>query len=251
MTLFFLAFATGPAPADVFSPLHIATDATFPPFHFLNDDGVATGFDIALARAVAEHAGFHVEVRVVPYADLFTGLEDGSHDVVAATTGITAERRERFLFSAPYFQTCQALVVRTGAGEPRRRIIELAERRIGAAGSGTSLRAMQGILAAEYVRLADGQGPQMLKERRIDAWVVDEFEAVAIARASYGELIVLPEPAALEAYGFVMESARDELQRRLDASLAELRESGLVADLRKRFGLERDAEWPVRCRPGA
>lgn len=221
------------------------------PFHFLDDDGAATGFDIELARTVAKHAGFDADVHVVPYADLFPGLEDGSHDIVVATTGITAERSERFLFSVPYFETCQAVVVRTGVGEPRRRIIELADRRIGAAGSGTSLQAMQEILAAEYVRLVDGQGPQMLKERRIDAWVVDEFEAVAIARASYGELIVLPEPAALEEYGFVMGTDREELKPRLDVSLAALREAGLVADLRERFGLERDSEWPVRCRPGA
>lgn len=247
LTVLSLSCLACSAGADTRSVLRIASDATFAPFHFIGQDGVATGYDIELARAVAEHAGFEVEIRVTDYARLLPGLDDGTHDVVAATTGITTERSNSYLFTTPYFRTCQAIVVRTGANEPRRRVIELTDRRIGAAGSGTSARAMYEILAGEHVRIPDGQGPRQLMERQIDAWIVDEFEAVATARASYGELRVLPEAAAPESYGFVMGSSRDALKHRLDASLEALEESGVVADLRERFGLDRDAEWPVQC----
>ncbi len=94
--------------------LRIASDATFAPFHLLDEAGRPTGFDIELARAVAAAAGFDTQVVVLPYDDLFTGLVSNSHDVVAATTGITAERERIYLFSEPYFETCQVAVVRTG-----------------------------------------------------------------------------------------------------------------------------------------
>lgn len=227
--------------------LRVATDATFAPFHFIDQKGTVTGFDVELARAVARHAGFSVEILVRPYDELFTGLDAGSHDLVAATTGITAEREQHFDFSAPYFDTCQAAVVRTGFGEPLH-VIQLAERRIGASGTGTSANAMYETQAAEHVSIPEGEGVNMLQSRRIDAWIVDEFDAVAVARGSHGELAVLPEPVATERYGFVMARGSDELKARLDASLAALSEDRQVDDLKRRFGVRRDAEWPVRCR---
>ena len=241
-----LAFTAGLSFADAPGKLGIATDATFPPFHFVNEDGAVTGFDVELAREVAQHAGYKADVRVVAYQELFQGIRDGTHDLVAATTGITAERREQYLFSQPYFETCQAAVVRTGANEPRR-LIELRERPIGASGSGTSRQAMYETLAGEHLRVPDGQGPTMLASRRIDAWIVDEFDAVAFARASFGEYVVLPDPVATEAYGFVMAKGRRELKKELDAALEALRASGRIDELKKRFGVVRDREWPVRC----
>lgn len=242
----FLAVAAGLSYADAPVKLRIATDATFPPFHFVEENGVVTGFDVELARELAQHAGYEADVRIVDYEELFSGLHEGAYDLVAATTGITAERGRQHLFSQPYYETCQVAVVRTGANEPRR-LIELRERRIGASGTGTSRQAMYETLAAEHVHVPDGQGPAMLASRRIDAWIVDEFDAVALARSSFGEYVVLPDPVASEAYGLVMAKGRLELKQQLDTALAALLASGRIEELKKRFGVLRDREWPVRC----
>jgi len=237
-----LALVSGCLPAET---LRIATDATFAPFHFTDSTGRPTGYDVELARAVAEHAGYDVAVVVTGYEDLFSGLGDGSHDLVAATTGITAERQRHYLFSAPYFETCQAAVVRKGFGEPLN-LRELSERRLGASGDGTSRAAMLELLSAEQLRIDDGEGPAALASGRIDAWIVDEFDAVAAARASHDALRVLAEPVAMERYGFVMARGDEDRLKRIDESLAALRESGQLARLQRRFGIRRDAEWPLR-----
>lgn len=238
----FLAFQPCSADAET---LRIATDATFPPFHFLDDTGSPTGFDVELARAVAEQAGFDVALLIVEYDQLFTGLSDGSHDLVAATTGITAERQQRFLFSDAYFETCQAAVVRTGFDEPLH-VRELSELRIGASGAGTSYSAMLETLSAAQLRIADGEGPDALSSRRIDAWIVDEFDAVAAARGSHGTLAVLPEPVALERYGFVMDRRDEARLERINRALDVLRQNGELERLQRRYGVLRDAEWPLR-----
>lgn len=226
------------------SQLRIASDATFAPFHLLDDSGNPTGFDIELARAVAEQAGLASDVLVLPYDELFSGLTGGSHDVIAATTGITPERERIYLFTDAYFETCQAAVVRVGPAEPAS-LADLQGARIGAAGSGTARQAMLSIASAEHLRLEEGRGVQSLATGTIDAWIVDEFDAVAAARASAGRLRVLPQPVALERYGFVIAPGREELKSRLDRSLAQLEKSGRVAELRRRFGVERDGDWPV------
>ena len=223
--------------------LRIASDATFVPFHLVDESGNPTGFDIELAQAVATQAGFMPEVIVLPYDDLFSGLVANTHDVVAATTGITPEREQVYLFTRPYFETCQVAVVRTGPGEPAK-LSDLKGMRVGAGGTGTSMKAMQSI-NAEHVRLDGGQGVPSLEAKTVDAWIVDEFDGIAAARESGGRLGVLPEPVALEYYGFVLAHERRDLKARLDQSLTQLEENGVIARLQAKFGVERGPEWPV------
>ena len=149
------------------SLLRIASDATFRPFHYLDQAGSATGFDIELARLVAERAGFEAIVVVRPYDQLFSGLATLEHDVVAATTGVTPERERHYLLTTPYFETCQAALVRAGADEPTT-LAALGGRRVGAAGSGTSALALHALPTGEPVRLGKGQeGVPTLEQRGI------------------------------------------------------------------------------------
>jgi ABC-type amino acid transport substrate-binding protein len=225
--------------------LRIATDATFAPFHFLDEAGRPTGFDVELARAVALQAGFEPDVLVLSYDELFAGLENETHDVVAATTGITPERQRIYSFTEPYFETCQVAVVRVGASEPET-LADLRGARIGAAGAGTAMKAMESI-AGDRIRIADGAGVRSLHERSIDAWIVDEFDGVSAVRESNGRLRVLPAAVALEKYAFVLAIGRGDLKAQLDDGLAQLQRSGHVAKLQTEFGVERGLNWPVVC----
>jgi cystine transport system substrate-binding protein len=226
--------------------LRIASDATFPPFHFIDEAGQPTGFEIELARLIAEREGLVPHVLVLPYDELLPGLASGAHHLVAATTGITPEREKLYLFTRPYFETCQAALVRAGENEPKS-LAELSGRRVGAAGAGTSARALAGLQGVEAVALGKGEaGVAFLEKGRIDALIVDEFGAVRTARASNGRLRVLAEPVALERYAFVLALAGGELKSALDSALEAIERKGLLEDLRKKFGVERDEDWPVK-----
>lgn len=232
----------------------IATDATFAPFHYFDDRLEITGFDIELARLLVERAGYMPRVIAVPYADLFDDLVAGSYDIVAATTGITQEREAKYLFSAPYYDTCQAALVRTGEGEPGS-LDELYGRRVGAAGAGTSVRALDNLTGVVPVLLSSGEASEniiqedgsvpVLENDTIDALIVDEMDAIESARASNGRLRVLSEPVALEQYGMVLAPGRNALKRQLDGALRELHADGTLANLERRFGLDRGDDWPI------
>ncbi|TDI47929.1 MAG: amino acid ABC transporter substrate-binding protein [Acidobacteria bacterium] len=225
--------------------LRIVSDATFAPFHFISDGGTPTGFDIELVRLIAERVGLEPTVEVLPYGELFEGLSAKAHDVVAATTGWTAERAAAYLFTEPYFVTCQVALVRVGSDEPAT-LAELSGRRVGASGSGTAARAMRSIEGATPVTLEEGAGLEPLLTGAVDAIIVDEFDAVEAARESDGQLRVLAQPVASERYAFVLARDRHALKAQLDQALATLEAEGEVAALRARFGVERDAEWPVQ-----
>lgn len=104
---------------------------------------------------------------------------------------------------------------------------------------------MRSVAGAEYVSLGDGQGLSSLEKKSIDAWIVDEFDSVRDARASSGRLQVLREPVALERYAFVLAKSQTEWKDKLNQALAGLEREGRVAALRTRYGVARDAQWPV------
>ncbi len=233
----------------------IATDATFPPFHYVDDSGNVTGFDIELSRELARRSGLLPKVIVLPYDRLFEDLLANRHHVVAATTGITPQREETYLFTSPYFNTCQAALVRNGDAEPQT-IADLTGLRVGASGAGTSVAALSQIPGAIQVLLSEREGDEdavqkdgrvpTLERGEVDALVVDEFVAVEAAIESGGRLRVLPDAVALEQYGFVLSPSGSNLKRKFDDALDDMRKDGSLAALQSKFGLGRGDSWPIK-----
>ena len=70
-----------------------------------------TGFDIELLDAMAETSGNTLNVTDFDFDTIFAGVNAGKCDVVASAVTITAERQKNSLFSKPYFDADQSLLV--------------------------------------------------------------------------------------------------------------------------------------------
>lgn len=81
----------------------IATDTTYAPFVFEDQDGYE-GIDLAILEAVAEDQGFEYEINPIGFNAALQGLEAQQFDGVIAGMGITEEREEVFDFSDPYYE---------------------------------------------------------------------------------------------------------------------------------------------------
>ncbi len=89
----------------------IATDTTFAPFEFENDNGEMVGIDLDLLAAIAEDQGFKYELQVVGFSAAVTALEAGEADGVIAGMSITDERKEKYDFSEAYFDSGVGMAV--------------------------------------------------------------------------------------------------------------------------------------------
>ena len=90
--------------------LVVGTNAAFPPFEYLGDNGQPDGFDIALIKAIGEKMGMAVEVQDMEFDSLVTAI--GSKiDVAIAGMTITEERLETVDFSEPYYDAVQYVLV--------------------------------------------------------------------------------------------------------------------------------------------
>ncbi len=89
-----------------------ATDPTYPPFESLDANGDFFGFDIDLARAVAERMGLKAEFEAVSYDGLIGTLVVGRDDAVISAFVLQPERGKEAGFTPPYFDAGVVLVTR-------------------------------------------------------------------------------------------------------------------------------------------
>jgi len=87
----------------------------YPPLGFRDDQGVATGFEVELVRALANEWGVEVQFEPVTPATRVQRLMTGQVDLVAAAMPHTVATEAVIDFSQHYFTDTPALLVRAGA----------------------------------------------------------------------------------------------------------------------------------------
>ena len=60
------------------------------PWEFQNDSGEYVGFDVDLAKIVAERMGHKLVIENIPFNGLFSAVQSGRVDFVPSTVTITA-----------------------------------------------------------------------------------------------------------------------------------------------------------------
>ena len=94
--------------------LVIATDTTFAPFEFQNAQGQYVGVDIELLAAIAADQGFTYDLKPLGFSAAVAALESSQADGVIAGMSITEERKQKYDFSAPYYDSGVVMAIRAG-----------------------------------------------------------------------------------------------------------------------------------------
>lgn len=93
----------------------IATDTTFAPFEFENDNGEMVGIDLDILAAIAQDQGFAFEIQSVGFSAACAALEAGEVDGVIAGMSITDDRKAKYDFSEPYYDSGVGMAVPVGS----------------------------------------------------------------------------------------------------------------------------------------
>jgi ABC-type amino acid transport substrate-binding protein len=92
--------------------LIFGTAAITEPFSYLDSSQNVIGFDIDLARYVADKLGYQMQIVNMDFGDLIPAVVAGKVDMIGACITITEERAKSVLFSEPYYQGGIAALVR-------------------------------------------------------------------------------------------------------------------------------------------
>jgi polar amino acid transport system substrate-binding protein len=97
--------------------LKLGTAAVTEPFSFVDGSQNVVGFDIELARYVAQKLGKKLQIVNMEFGAMIPALISGKVDMIAACITVTEERAQKVLFSEPYYTGGIAAMVR----EPKRK----------------------------------------------------------------------------------------------------------------------------------
>ncbi len=113
----------------------LGTAADYPPYEFIAEvDGElqVVGFDIDIAREIADDLGVELEIRDMDFDGLLAALVAGNIDFIVAGMVPTEERKESVDFSIPYYAAEQRFLVRAEDVDELNSIEALEGKRIGA-----------------------------------------------------------------------------------------------------------------------
>lgn len=90
----------------------VATEGTWAPWTYHDEDGALVGYDVEVAQAIAAKLGVTATFAETAWDGIFAGLSAGRFDLAANGVEVTEERAQTYDFSVPYGYIRTALVVR-------------------------------------------------------------------------------------------------------------------------------------------
>jgi len=92
--------------------LVLGTSANMPPMNGKNEEGKVVGFDIHLARFMADGMGVELKIKTMPFNKLLSALEKGEVDVVISNMTMNPKRNLKVAFVGPYMTSGKCVLTK-------------------------------------------------------------------------------------------------------------------------------------------
>ncbi len=112
----------------------VGMNAEFAPYEFhaiVDGKNVVSGFDVELAKAIADDLGVELEIKEMDFDPLITSLKSGQCDVVISGIATTEKRQQEVDFSIPYYTGKNVLIMNKDNTEGMDTMEDLADKKIG------------------------------------------------------------------------------------------------------------------------
>ncbi|MEB3030896.1 glutamate ABC transporter substrate-binding protein [Mycolicibacter sp. MYC340] len=194
-------------------------------------DGSLRGFDVDVARYVAEQLGYppdRIAWIEAPSGQRETLLRNGQVDYVVATYSITDNRLQKVDFAGPYLLTGQSLLVRadntdiTGAAS-----LQHHKKLCSVSGSTPAQRIKDRYPGVQLQRYDTYSAcVEALRNKAIDAVTTDDVILAGYAAQSPGAFKLVGEPFSAEKYGIGVRKGDDALRTRINDALEQMERDG-------------------------
>src|SRR5699024_1852037 len=221
--------------------LTMCTHLPYEPFEFVNDERETVGFDVDLTRLLADRLDVDTRVISIAWNQITSGLVFASNkcDIAAGSATITDKRAESVLFSDPYFNLTQVLLVKEDSGIDG--LADLEGKKLGVQTATTGMIYAEdhqdeyGYTLVEFEDVA--LGTTAVSAGRVDAFIQDNAPLYKYAK-EHSETTVATEFDTGERAGFMVQKDDANAQRLVDLfndTLAEAKEDGTYAELYEKW----------------
>ncbi|SFE26020.1 transporter substrate-binding domain-containing protein [Alteribacillus iranensis] len=206
----------------------VATDNNYVPFEFIDQEtDELVGFDIDLINAIAEEAGFDIEIEQMEFSGIVSAIPSGRFDIGIAGMTITEERKENIDFSQPYYDAGLILAVLEGSEEEISSIDDVDGKTVATRVGSTSEAYLEENTDANIEAFPEiTEAYQSVLTGRADAVLYDKPNVEYYAETEGGgELVTVGDLLQGEQYGIAFPKG-SELRDEVDEAMDNLKESG-------------------------
>lgn len=225
----------------------VAMEGTWAPWTYHDEDDNLVGFDVEVAKAVADELGVDVQYQEGEWDGLLAGVQSGRYDIMVNGVGYTEERAQAYTFSDPYCYNKTALIVR-GDNEDIKSLEDLKGKTTCNSANST------------YQLIAEEHGANVLDVETLDGTLemvlagTDRADATLNAEASFLDYMNAHPDANLKIVDYYPESEKvciimskgdssDSLKEAINSAIEKLRADGTLSELsNKYFGGDITAE---------
>ncbi|EST10992.1 transporter substrate-binding domain-containing protein [Sporolactobacillus laevolacticus] len=222
--------------------VNVGTEGAYPPYNYVDKNGKADGYDIAVMRAVDKKVQ-SLKFNYVPTAwdSIFVALESGKFDIIASDLGKNPEREKKYLFSEqPYLYGSSQIIYKAGRTDIKS-LKDLYGKTV-AAGVGTNTTTALEHFNKENgnkikIKYTDGNINNALQEidsKRVDATI----SSIITTKLTAKKLGIKIDGTTAPELGispihllFVKNDKGSKYQKLIDKALIELRKDGTLKKL--------------------
>lgn len=225
----------------------VAMEGTWAPWTYHDEDDNLVGFDVEVAKAVADELGVDVQYQEGEWDGLLAGVQSGRYDIMVNGVGYTEERAQAYTFSDPYCYNKTALIVK-GDNEDIKSLEDLKGKTTCNSANST------------YQLIAEEYGANVLDVETLDGTLemvlagTDRADATLNAEASFLDYMNAHPDTNLKIVDYYPESEKvciimpkgdssDSLKEAINSAIEKLRADGTLSELsNKYFGGDITAE---------
>ncbi|MFA6678284.1 MAG: transporter substrate-binding domain-containing protein [Acholeplasmataceae bacterium] len=127
LLVFFATLLLGSCQKDDSETFIVGLEADYAPFNWMSpkkgehgvkisgQPGYADGYDVVMAKYIAERLGKRLVIKAIEWDGLITALQNGEIDAIIAGMSPTEARKQTVNFSDVYFRSEQVIVVKKGS----------------------------------------------------------------------------------------------------------------------------------------
>lgn len=214
--------------------LRMGTNATFPPYEYVDENNEVAGIDADIAAAIADKLGMELEITDMAFDSLIPALQSDTIDIVLAGMTVDPERAESVNFTDSYATGVQVIIVPEGSdiASPD----DLEGKNIGVQTGTTGDLYCTDDYGQEFVKQFDN-GPlavAALLNGQVDCVVIDNEPAKNYVAANEG-LKILDTAFANEDYAAALAKEDTELYEQVNTAIQELKEDGTIASIIEKY----------------
>ena len=215
--------------------LKVATEGTYSPFSYYNEQNELTGFDVDVARAVAKKLNLKIEFVDAPWDAMLAAFDAGKADVVFNQVSITDERKAKYDYSVPYTAVYGVIMVHKD-NDDIHSLEDLKGKKDG--DSATSNWAGVARKYGAEVVTVDGfsKGVELLIQKRIDAILKDNVVYLDYIKQRPNAPIKIAYTTKEPTYSAALiHKGNAELMEAINKALNELRAEGKLKEISEKY----------------